>query len=806
MKISIKDIKNRIFRLNESYSFSSQHSEIINLIQEEAFQGNNISAIITSLKSYSNAIIASPKDESLLFDKMLDLYELVAENGTDGDMNIVTHYLYETIDRVRDPKEMQTLLKRRITMGTKQKGTNKLLSKLDDNKSALSAKQPKQEPAKTQLNVPKVITGNLSVPEIKTGSTITKKTDIPKDNDEEKSKTESCYEDLINRCNINIEVDRILENYNRLSKRFNLDKVLSSMDESITLDIDTYCELFDTYQMSEKSKFNVAIETALYLNEKYNIGFKRNDLINAIVEYTLFKNDKENIYDTVYEYLTENSMITESDLEPFTKQYERIHNIHPISQNKIAYLIEAESKNPDKNLDSSIKDFKSSDNKTPGKVKQLIGKAYNKTPDQIVNDTPKLFDIFRFFITIGSFGLNPVLGLVTFTTDEFLKRDYRRPDVEKMINKYEKEIDKVDKKIDKTNNENKRKDLKEYKNRLYSELSKLKDYEAKLYSDKELEQREEEKNKSYSDDDFNLDEAVAVIKAAEVVNELSKDVEIEDLIYKNINLFIKNDMLDDLTEFAIQSDGFISLNKLKAIYELALNDVKGNKNNIGSLRYIMMDTLKSNIAKMNESHDISDIDDINRIISCYSFVEALQLLDTDSSPYFLEVSFNNTFNIVKTKIQSAFQTMSDKEKQLSKNIDMSLAGFKNSVEGYFNSQAREQVLRGNILPSASKMLKMALAAGLTSWLIHPVVAVIGILGYIGVSKYSQHKERELILDELDTEIEMVDKYLDEADRKGDLKATKNLLTTKKKLQREKSRIKYKLAQKGQLPTDPGTVK
>ena len=62
---------------------------------------------------------------------------------------------------------------------------------------------------------------------------------------------------------------------------------------------------------------------------------------------------------------------------------------------------------------------------------------------------------------------------------------------------------------------------------------------------------------------------------------------------------------------------------------------------------------------------------------------------------------------------------------------------------------------------------------------------------------SQSRERKLIIDEIDTELEMVDKYIEQAERKDDLKAMKNLLTTKKKLQRERTRIKYKMEQKGE---------
>ena len=490
-------------------------------------------------------------------------------------------------------------------------------------------------------------------------------------------------------------------------------------------------------------------------------------------------------------------MITEYDMIPYNELYIHVNHINNYSNN-IEYIIEEEANNPDKNMKSAMDDFKTSKDKSPEKLKKVISNAYNKTPDQIIDNTPKIFDFTRFFVVMGGFALNPILGIITFFTDQFLKRHYRRPEAEKMINKYQKEIDKVDKKIDKTTNENKLKKLEEYKKTLEENMEKLKEYENDLYTDEENEKREDERyeanNKDDYDDDFNFDEAVSIISMINTVNNADRS-KIENIIENNIKAFIDNECLDDITDFVINSDGFISKSKLMHIYENALDEYRGHKD---IYKYIYIDTIKSNIQKLKEYTDTSDIDDLNRIVGCYYFIEAFNALDSElSSPYFLEVSFNNTFNIVKNKVKDAFNTMTDKEKQISNTIDNTIDSFKNNAEGYFSSNSREKILRGNILPSASKILKMALGAGLAGWLIHPVVAVIGVLGYLGVSSISQSKERKLIIDEIDTELEMVDKYIEQAERKDDLKAMKNLLTTKKKLQRERTRIKYKMEQKGE---------
>ncbi len=796
MKISANDIRKRIYNLNESYSCTKMaYNEYIH---EEAFNELNVSAITESLKSLRDIALSDTKNEYKAFNKMLDLFESVCdEKGySSHEADIVIHYLNEVVDRVRTPKEMVTLLKRRISLGTKTRGVTKFSKKIEDNKHSDLGKEVSKNienntnSLSTKLQVPNIQTPTLDV---KTGSSSSTEKD-------DKNLSENCdnyYKELINRCNVNAEVDRVLGNYNRLSKRFNVDRVIDAIGMDIPDNIDLFCDLFNTWsdkEMSKKSKFNIAIETALYINNKRNNPVNRESLIEAIVDYHLFKNMP---FDTIYSYLESNSMITESDLAPYTKYYNKIHNID--QDFSIRSIIEAETENSDKNLSASIKQFKRSDKKDIKSFKDLIVKAYTKTPDQVINNAPKFFDIFRFFIIMGSFAINPILGLVSFFTDQFLKRSFSRDETNKMILKYEKEIDKIDKKISKCENDEKKKRLKEYKNTMEDGLYKLQDYERELYTDEEQEKKEEERDEkrdhSYSDDqyDWNFDEASNVFELADYMMNNVETYKIESFIKNHIRNVVKTGLIDEITNFAIRSDGFISINTLKSIYEDYYDTLKKAE---PKRDYLSMAIVETNINKLSEGYINSDnVDSIKLMESYYLFNEAFKMIDQES-PYFLEVSFQNTFNVVKNKVHDAVKTMSDKEKEFSSKIDISVSGFQNDVENFFKSSSRESILKGRILPRASKIIKGALAFGITSWLVHPVVAVIGVLGYIGVSKLCQNKERKAILDEIDVELEMVDRYIQVAEQKDDLKAVRNLLMTKKRLQKEKIRIKYKMKMNG----------
>lgn len=778
MKISNNDIKNRIYKLSESCSYNYNE-----YIHEEAYRTTKLTAIRESMKAYLGEMLKAEKleDAQTEFENMLNLYEHVIEScpTPSHEVDVCIYYLNEAVERVRTPKEMQTLLKRRISLGTRQKGSGKLASKME--KISAGGVKPNDISGNIKGNADNLIK-KIEVPTL----------DIKKPNTPTSSSNENCYNNLIDTCQKSIEVDRIITNFNELSRRFNVVKVLDTFTESITGNVDTYCELFDTWtdeQMSKKSKFNVAIETALYINDKYNMGLDRSEIIESIVDYHLFNNTS---YDFIYHCLENNSMVTEEDLIPYMEY---------TNDNNLAYIIENESKNPDKNTKSAIKEFKKSDNKTPEKFKDVIAKAYTKTPDQIINDTPKIFDVFRFFVVIASFSINPILGLITFFSDQFIKRKYSREQCEKMIKKYTNEIDHVNKKIDKCDNEEKKKRLKEYRDKLEDGLYKIKDYESELYSEKEYENIENKRDESSSD---NFDEAAMVILLAEQAMNINT-VKLEDCIENHIARITETGLIDDITDFIIQSDNFLSLNRIKNIYESHYRDLK----RAAKKDYVAIDTVNNNINKISEAlyyntEDDSDEtiveNDVRLLLGYNLFNEALMMLDEElSSPFFIETSFNNTFNIIKNKIQDGIKFLTDKEKEIASKIDSAFTSFKSNVESFFKSDAREQVLKGKILPSASNMLKVALPCGIAGVLIHPVVGAIGMLGYLGVHAGTTHKERQVILDEIELELNMVDRYIQKAESKENLKAVRNLLKTKKRLQKERLRIKYKMKMHGERP-------
>ena len=115
---------------------------------------------------------------------------------------------------------------------------------------------------------------------------------------------------------------------------------------------------------------------------------------------------------------------------------------------------------------------------------------------------------------------------------------------------------------------------------------------------------------------------------------------------------------------------------------------------------------------------------------------------------------------------------------------------------------RDAIIKGSVIPSASKVIKGAIMAGAAWLVLGPAVAVIGVLGYLGVSKKLNDKQRKALIDEIEIELKMCQKYIDLAESKNDLKALKKLYTIQRELEKQRGRIKYRIAQKGERYHDP----
>ena len=142
---------------------------------------------------------------------------------------------------------------------------------------------------------------------------------------------------------------------------------------------------------------------------------------------------------------------------------------------------------------------------------------------------------------------------------------------------------------------------------------------------------------------------------------------------------------------------------------------------------------------------------------------------------------------LKTKMKQA----SGKEKEISRNLDNGFRRFVKSLKDALISDRREAIIKGSVIPSFSKCIKIAISLAGTGLVTgNPVVPLLIAMGGFAVSKRLTKKERILLLDEIETELEVVEKEINLAESKNQMKKYRVLLKYKKDLQRQYQRIRY----------------
>ena len=795
-------------------------------LKEHAIQEN--STIVCMENAAHSIKNGSPKDimrsiemishrsNPILFESVLDLFDKLYECGTTGQLvKMCTYICEEAAPKVRNAKDTNTNLKRKLG-----RLKSKVTTRIDNNISNAKDEIDKKVSA---------VKGNFKrntdqiKKNVRTGLGIEKKT-----------KTEAyieCYERIIETLDKFDECDRILENYNSFSKRYNLDRIIieNTRVNGVRDTVNSICALVDTYDMPNKVKFNVAIESAWLGFEQSGIEFSKKDILEAAFDYFCVK---ENGYEdckfalkntTLFnpeDYPDDIEVITEEEPEDDNSILSMQKNIMDqlSGTNEASMLIEGTDFN------KIFSDFKKQNNdKKENMLMGLVRKLYTKNVSNIVDSTPNFLNWIRLVLILGTVALNPVLGAVVAIGDIFVRLHFERDETEKMIKCFDAEIKKSETKMKSSKNEEEKRRLREYIASLKKARSKIDEYYDKMLTDKELDAKfdsdadkdsfddikadikdgedDDEFDLDFDDDDWDDSFDEAAVDTIDTVSTLVGELpDLENLgLQSIINIeYFNADDLDSLAKLSVQYPDVWAPELLESAIDGRITKIRKGKivfeNALVRFRYLNAYEEAKKTLHTYKPEPISTIgeckEDLARLYECAMAVDTILTTNKNKS-LMVEASFMNTLKLASEKLKKGIQKLSDKDKTISRNVDVSLSQFRKGMENALTNENREAVIKGSILPSSSKIIKLAITTG-ALWLVNPAVAVIAALGYLGVSAKHKAKERALILDELDVELKMCEKYIDIAESKNDMKSLKQLLTIQKNLKRQEQRLRYKM--------------
>lgn len=189
--------------------------------------------------------------------------------------------------------------------------------------------------------------------------------------------------------------------------------------------------------------------------------------------------------------------------------------------------------------------------------------------------------------------------------------------------------------------------------------------------------------------------------------------------------------------------------------------------------------IASNNVNMSEAYVVDVV-----IENTIKYVEELtQVFEEKMNPV-------NKAKLVKDKLKSAAIKLKDKEVKASKEVDAIADKLEMDLKMAFSNSNREAVIKGKIIPSFSKLLKIAIFSSAAGYLVNPIFGALSFLVSLSLSANATKKEREIVLDEISVELQVISKELSKAESEDDIKRYRELLLYKKRLEAEKRKILY----------------
>ena len=421
-------------------------------------------------------------------------------------------------------------------------------------------------------------------------------------------------------------------------------------------------------------------------------------------------------------------------------------------------------------IEDIIKSFKASNEKSVSKFRNMISRIMTKSPENIIDETPNIFGAARImlYLAVGaSSPIGPILAAILMLVNKMITMHLDLKQAKKLLKHLRSEKEKAEKKLDKLSGKEKE-NQDEYIDCIEKCISKVENFISKIDDEDEdlYGGGDDDFDINFDDFDIDLESAIEtgtllgnVSGAKEIINML--DTPLDDEIVSNIA------MLFDNCPIAITNEFYAKLESLGI----------------------------SSVVK--ESGKVTDTPGLAVQYEALQILEELAKDMKNQKDKGNKPKFNiNTLKMAMISFKKKFRDLKGKEAEMWRNIDIATSQLTLGIQKALTSDRREAIIKGSIIPSFSKCIKFALTVGMVGLFSGPAGAAISAVGMLGASKLLNERERRLLYDEIDTELQVVEKQIQLAENEGDMNQYRFLLNYEKKLKREKYRIKYGVRMSG----------
>lgn len=550
----------------------------------------------------------------------------------------------------------------------------------------------------------------------------------------------------------NVTYDRIIKNYEKIGRRFDFDKIVIEKvftKNDAVREAARICKLIDTYNMSSINKFKVATENYLFVLSKNACPYDTVDIVEAVADYFLLNSNDKELY----------TVALESTLNDMS-------NYNPFGSSDIAKIVDKINKPKETDLDEVI-DFNT--NRMDAYIAQF---KHNPTHTEFVKMIETLPNVVGMKTYINHMDtIFDTLNMINDDTTQYFVTLLKFN--EALLSCYEGK-DKVD--------------------LIKSLLAIYEQYANKIDKDIVDRMRLLVDNINESVDESLITLPTKIDMLLETLESLSEK-DANSLIKESFDRFSLDD-IDGITQLTKLDPSVIKPTEYQTVLKDTLKTARRKQYKTFE-DYEKIDCIKDNLNKLKDIDDSSDEDmSLDEAIISTKVKEACvnSLYDFTKYPTTLkEMNIANTIAMASEKVKAKLSDVSSDVSNLSRQFDAQLDQLKGVVNTKdLESENREAVIAGNILPKASRIIKLAITAGV-GYFINPAISVIVVLGYLGMSLDAQSKERRKVLEEIELELEMTNRYLKKAEDDGSLEKQRELLKIKKKLESQKARLMYNMA-------------